>query len=72
MLRILHGTKIDFVKPWRIAVGITIAFILLGFVIIAALGPGTTQVAYAIALAVVPTLGRVARSLNARALGMVV
>lgn len=37
--------------------------ILLGFVIISALGPGTTQVAYAIALAVVPTLGRVARSL---------
>ena len=37
--------------------------ILLGFVIIAALGQGTTQVAYAIALAVVPTLGRVARSL---------
>lgn len=37
--------------------------ILLGFVIIAALGPGTTQVAYAIALAVVPSLGRVARSL---------
>ena len=37
--------------------------ILLGFVVIAALGPGTTQVAYAIALAVVPTLGRVARAL---------
>jgi peptide/nickel transport system permease protein len=37
--------------------------ILLGFVIIAALGPGTTQVAYAIALSVVPSLGRVARSL---------
>ncbi|HEX8968692.1 MAG TPA: ABC transporter permease, partial [Chloroflexota bacterium] len=37
--------------------------ILLGFVIIAALGPGTTQVAYAIALAVVPSLGRVSRSL---------
>jgi len=37
--------------------------ILLGFVIIAALGPGTTQVAYAIALAVVPSLARVARSL---------
>jgi peptide/nickel transport system permease protein len=37
--------------------------ILLGFVVIAALGPGTTQVAYAIALAVVPTLGRVSRSL---------
>ena len=37
--------------------------ILLGFVIIAALGPGTTQVAYAIALSVVPSLARVARSL---------
>jgi peptide/nickel transport system permease protein len=37
--------------------------ILLGFVVIAALGPGTTQVAYAIALAAVPTLGRVTRSL---------
>ena len=37
--------------------------ILLGFVIIAALGPGTTQVAYAIALAVIPSLGRVARAL---------
>lgn len=37
--------------------------ILLGFVVIAALGPGTTQVAYAIAIAVVPSLGRVARSL---------
>jgi peptide/nickel transport system permease protein len=37
--------------------------ILLGFVVIAALGPGTTQVAYAIALAVVPSLGRVTRSL---------
>ena len=32
MLRILHDTKIDFIKPWRIAVGITVAFILLGFV----------------------------------------
>ena len=37
--------------------------ILLGFVVIAALGPGTTQVAYAIAIAVVPSLARVARSL---------
>jgi peptide/nickel transport system permease protein len=36
---------------------------LLGFVVIAALGPGTTQVAYAVAIAVVPSLGRVARSL---------
>jgi len=37
--------------------------VLLGFVVIAALGPGTYQVAYAIALAVVPSLGRVTRSL---------
>jgi peptide/nickel transport system permease protein len=37
--------------------------IMLGFVVIAALGPGTTQVAYAIAFAVVPSLGRLARSL---------
>jgi ABC-type dipeptide/oligopeptide/nickel transport system permease subunit len=37
--------------------------ILLGFVVIAALGTGTTQVAYAIALAVVPSFGRVARAL---------
>jgi peptide/nickel transport system permease protein len=40
--------------------------VLLGFVVIAALGPGTTQVAYAIALSVVPGLGRVARSLVLR------
>src|SRR6185436_122078 len=32
MLRILHGTNYDFIKPWRIAVGVTVAFILLGFV----------------------------------------
>lgn len=37
--------------------------ILLGFVVIAALGPGKYQVAVAIAIAVVPSLGRVARSL---------
>ena len=30
MLRILHGTNYDFIKPWRIAVGITIAFIVIG------------------------------------------
>ena len=30
MLRILHGTNYDFIKPWRIAVGITIAFIVAG------------------------------------------
>ena len=34
MLRILHGTKIDFIRPWRIAVGITVAFIALGFVML--------------------------------------
>ena len=28
MLRILHGTNYDFIKPWRLAVGITAAFIL--------------------------------------------
>ncbi|MDQ2667231.1 MAG: hypothetical protein M3Z05_14620, partial [Gemmatimonadota bacterium] len=32
MLRILHGTHYDFIKPWRIAVGITAAFILAGFI----------------------------------------
>jgi preprotein translocase subunit SecF len=30
MLRILHDTKYDFIKPWRYAVGITIAFIVAG------------------------------------------
>ncbi|GAC1658015.1 MAG: protein translocase subunit SecF [Gemmatimonadaceae bacterium] len=30
MLRILHGTSYDFIKPWRIAVGLTIAFIVIG------------------------------------------
>jgi preprotein translocase subunit SecF len=32
MLRILHNTKYDFIKPWRIAIGATVAFILAGFV----------------------------------------
>jgi preprotein translocase subunit SecF len=32
MLRILHGTSYDFVKPWRIAVGITVAFIAIGLI----------------------------------------
>ena len=32
MLRILHGTKYDFIKPWRIAVGVTAVFIASGFV----------------------------------------
>lgn len=39
---------------------------LLGFVVITALGPGTTQVAYAIAISVIPTLGRVSRALVLR------
>jgi preprotein translocase subunit SecF len=30
MLRILHGTTHDFIKPWRIALGITVVFIALG------------------------------------------
>jgi preprotein translocase subunit SecF len=30
MLRILHGTNYDFIRPWRIAVGITVAFIAIG------------------------------------------
>ena len=32
MLRIFHGTTYDFIKPWRIAVGLTIAFIAVGLV----------------------------------------
>ena len=40
--------------------------ILLGFMVVAILGPGTTQVAVAIAVSVVPSLGRVARSLVLR------
>jgi preprotein translocase subunit SecF len=32
MLRILHNTNYDFIKPWRLAVGITVAFIVAGLV----------------------------------------
>ena len=32
MLRILHDTKFDFIKSWRLAVGVTIAFIAIGLV----------------------------------------
>src|SRR6476620_7501789 len=32
MLLILHDTKIDFIKSWRIAVGITAAFIVVGLI----------------------------------------
>lgn len=46
MLRILHDTRIDFIKPWRIAVGITVAFIALGFIML-----GVHQARYGSALA---------------------
>src|SRR3954463_6204477 len=32
MLRIFHDTSYDFIKPWRIAVGITVAFIAIGLI----------------------------------------
>jgi preprotein translocase subunit SecF len=32
MLRILHDTKYDFIKSWRIALGATIAFIAIGLI----------------------------------------
>ena len=32
MLRILHDTKIDFIKSWRMAVGVTAAFIAAGLI----------------------------------------
>jgi preprotein translocase subunit SecF len=32
MLRIFHNTKYDFIKPWRIAIGITVAFIAVGLI----------------------------------------
>jgi len=38
MLRIFHNTNYDFIKPWRIAVGITIAFYLAGAVAMFARG----------------------------------
>ena len=31
MLRLLHGTKIDFIRYWRTAVIVTVAFVALGF-----------------------------------------
>src|SRR5918911_4794177 len=31
MLRILHNTSYNFIKPWRLAIGLTVAFIVLGF-----------------------------------------
>ena len=32
MLRIFHNTKYEFVKHWRLAAGLTVAFIVLGLV----------------------------------------
>src|SRR3954451_16576898 len=32
MLRILHDTKYDFIRPWRIAIAITVAFIATGLI----------------------------------------
>jgi preprotein translocase subunit SecF len=31
MLRIFHNTKYDFIRWWRVAIGLTVAFIALGF-----------------------------------------
>src|SRR4026209_398121 len=31
-MRILHGTNYDFIKPWRIAIGVTVAFIATGLI----------------------------------------
>jgi preprotein translocase subunit SecF len=38
MLRILHGTKIDFIRLWKITTAVTLAFIIPGLVLIAARG----------------------------------
>jgi peptide/nickel transport system permease protein len=69
-LGILAGLAAGFLGGWVQALIMRLfdalfAFptVMMGFVVIAALGPGTTQVAYAIALSVIPSLGRVTRSL---------
>jgi preprotein translocase subunit SecF len=38
MLRILHDTKIDFIRYWKIAAGMTIAFVLAGLIPLAIYG----------------------------------
>src|SRR4051812_17028096 len=38
MLRILHDTKFDFIRYWRIALGLTVAFVLAGLVPLAIKG----------------------------------
>jgi len=72
-LGILAGLVAGFVGGWADALIMRFfdslfAFpvIMLGFMVVAILGPGTTQVAYAVAVGAVPALGRVARSLVLR------
>jgi preprotein translocase subunit SecF len=38
MLRILHGTKYDFIRLWKITTAVTLAFIVPGLILIAARG----------------------------------
>jgi preprotein translocase subunit SecF len=38
MLRILHGTKIDFIRLWKITTAVTLAFIVPGLILIATRG----------------------------------
>ena len=38
MLRILHGTKYDFIRLWKVTTGVTLAFIVPGLILIAARG----------------------------------
>lgn len=46
MLRILHDTKIDFIRYWRWAAGLTIAFIVIGFGALAIRGGFTYSVEF--------------------------
>ena len=46
MLRILHDTKIDFIRWWRWAAGITIGFIVIGFGALAIRGGFTYSVEF--------------------------
>jgi preprotein translocase subunit SecF len=46
MLRILHDTKIDFIRWWRWAAGLTIAFIVIGFGALAIRGGFTYSVEF--------------------------
>ena len=35
MIRILHDTKIDFIRLWKITTAVTLAFIVPGLILIA-------------------------------------